>query len=90
MNLLAALQARFRARPDSEHEQALLRVMLVGLITVYMWGRITVAANPVVEGDHILLVGLVGFFVLAIAIFAAICVWPAANPPRRILGMLAN
>jgi two-component system sensor histidine kinase RpfC len=90
MNLLAALRARLRERPDSEHEQAILRVLLVGLITVYMWGRITAAARPVVEGDRLLLSGLVGFFALAVAIFAVICVWPAANTPRRILGMLAD
>jgi two-component system, sensor histidine kinase RpfC len=90
MNLSAALRARLRARPDREHEQAILRVVLVGLITVYMWGRITAAAHPVVDDDRLLLGGLLAFFVLALAIFAAICVWPAVNPPRRILGMLVD
>jgi two-component system, sensor histidine kinase RpfC len=90
MNLLAALRARFRARPDSEHEQAILRVVLLGLITVYMWGRMTAAAHPVVESDRLLLSGLIGFFILALAIFAVICVWPAASPARRILGMLVD
>jgi two-component system sensor histidine kinase RpfC len=42
------------------------------------------------ENDKILLLGLLGFFMLAIGIFVAIWIWPAPNVPRRVLGMLAD
>jgi two-component system sensor histidine kinase RpfC len=87
---VAALRVRLRGRPDSEHEQGILRIVLVGLITIFMFGRATAAASPAVEADRILLGGLVGFFILALAIFGAICVWPASNRARRILGMVAD
>jgi len=90
MNPLAALRERLQARTDSEHEEALLRIELVGLITLYMWWRVSASSKPIGEGDSILLTGLVGFFVLALAIFIAICIWPSANIPRRILGMFAD
>jgi two-component system sensor histidine kinase RpfC len=90
MNPLAALRGRLLARTDSEHEGAILRIVLVGLITAYMWGRVSASSGPIRETDSILLLGLAGFFILAIAIFAAICIWPASNIPRRVVGMLAD
>jgi two-component system sensor histidine kinase RpfC len=90
MNRLAALRERLNARPDSEHEQAILRVVLVGLITVYMWARVSAPSGPLSENDSILLAGLGGFLILAIGIFVAICIWCSTNIPRRVLGMLAD
>ncbi len=87
---LRALRGRLRARVDSEHEQAGLRILLVGLITLYMWYRVSASSAPIGKDDSILLIGLVGFFVLAFGIFIAVCIWPSANKPRRILGMLAD
>jgi two-component system, sensor histidine kinase RpfC len=88
MNRIAALRARLKGRSDSEHEQAILRIMLLGLITIYMWGRS--AVPPLPEDDRILLIGLLGFFMLAIGIFVAIYIWPAPNVPRRVVGMVAD
>jgi two-component system, sensor histidine kinase RpfC len=86
----AALRRRLKSRLDSEHEQAVLRIVLIGLITAYMWIRVRVTKGAIAPDDQILLVGLVGFFLLAIGIFISICVWPAKNVARRILGMLAD
>jgi len=87
---LRALVDRLKARSDSEHEQAILRIGLVGLITVYMWITSLTTPGPLGVADRELLFGLVGFFALSIIIFASICAWPGANPPRRIIGMLAD
>lgn len=84
------LVRRLRGRPDTEHEQAILRIVLVGLITGYMWVRASAASQPIGVADRSLLWGLVGFFIVALVLFAAICVAPAANPARRIVGMLAD
>ncbi len=87
---VGAVIARLKARPDSEHEQAILRILLVGLITGYMWIRASSIPGHIGVADNSLLFGLLGFFVVALALFAAICVSPAANPARRIVGMLAD
>lgn len=36
MNLVAALRARLLARADSEHEQAILRIVIFALVLTYM------------------------------------------------------
>ncbi len=87
---IRALVRRLKGRTDSEHEQAILRIVLVGLITLYMWVASLTTAAPLGVADRELLIGLVGFFVVSIVIFASICIWPNANPPRRIVGMLAD
>ncbi|MCC6196729.1 MAG: response regulator [Burkholderiales bacterium] len=90
MALLSTLKERLRGRTDSEHEQAILRIVLVGLITVYMWGRVHAAPAEVSVHDRILLFGLLGFLLVAFGLFAAICASPGKNIPRRIAGMLAD
>src|SRR5208283_2308300 len=89
LSSIEALYQRLRSRTDSEHEQAIYRVALVGLITAFFW-FVSACLDPIGENDSLLLAGLIGFFLLAIAIFLAICVWPSSNIPRRILGMLAD
>ena len=88
MNPIAALRARLKGRSDTEHEQAILRVVLLGWVILFMWARS--AVPPLAENDQILLLGLLGFCVLAIGIFVAIWIWPAPNVPRRVLGMVAD
>jgi two-component system sensor histidine kinase RpfC len=90
MNIIAELQARLKGRSDSEHEQAILRIVLLGLITIYMWGRATASPATIGEQDQLLLTGLVGFFAMAIGFLVAIWIWPAANVARRVLGMVAD
>src|SRR5579862_232040 len=85
------IRTRLAGRIDSEHEQALIRIVLVGLITIFMWGRATSAGiGAVAYQDKLLLLGLVGFFAAAVAIFMCICIWPAANIPRRVVGMICD
>ena len=87
--MLRRLKARLGARGDSEHEQAALRIVIVGLVLAYMalfhgsptsWSSI----------DWTIVLGLTGFFSVAIAIFVAICIWPEKNLPRRLVGMMAD
>lgn len=89
MKMLTSLRAKLKARLDTEHEQALLRIVIVGLVLAYMtlfhaW------VNSWSEDDiHIVRV-LTGFFGIAVAIFVAVCTDPAPNVSRRILGMVAD
>jgi two-component system sensor histidine kinase RpfC len=87
--MLRRLKAKLGARGDSEHEQAALRIVIVGLVLGYMalfhgspssWSSI----------DWTIVLGLTGFFSVAIAIFVAICIWPEKNLPRRLVGVMAD
>lgn len=89
MEYLKSLRTKLHARADSEHEQALLRIVIVGLVLGYMavfhgW------RNNWTQLDLEIVRVLSGFLLLAIAIFVAICVSPAPNVPRRLLGMAAD
>jgi two-component system sensor histidine kinase RpfC len=87
--VIAPLRARLKARGDSEHEQALLRIVIVGLFLGYMvlFRGSSSARGP---SDWAVIALLSGFFLVGVAIFAAICLWPSENIPRRLIGMLAD
>ncbi|MGE5089802.1 MAG: ATP-binding protein [Candidatus Levyibacteriota bacterium] len=89
ISLLRRLKARLHARPDSEHEQAGLRIVIVGLILAYM-ALFHGAPSRWSATDLTIVLMLSGFFAVAVGIFVAICIWPASNVPRRLLGMLAD
>jgi two-component system, sensor histidine kinase RpfC len=85
-----ALRLRLKARADSEHEQALLRLVIVGLFLAHMsifHGSPAASRGP---SDWTVITMLSGIFLAAVAIFAAICVWPSKNIARRLIGMLAD
>src|SRR3982074_2726293 len=90
MNVTAAWQARISRPSGSEYELAILRVVLVGLITIYIWGRAGLRVPAAEEHDRILLTGLGSWLILAVGIRVAIYLWPGSNVPRRVLGMLAD
>ncbi len=89
MSAFTYLRTRLAGRTDSEHEQAILRLVIVGLVLAYM----TLIRGPA-EGWsdlHIdIAIGLAGFFAIAIGIFVAICVWPSPNIGRRLVGMVSD
>jgi two-component system sensor histidine kinase RpfC len=88
--VLVRLRNRLRNRPDSEHEQALLRLAIVGLFLAHMslfHGSEAGARGP---SDWTVIIMLSGTFVVAVALFGAICLWPGENVARRFIGMLAD
>ncbi len=89
MTVLHHLRVRLHDRPDSEHEQAGLRIVIVGLILAYMalFHGLPARWSPT---DWTIVLTLTGFFAIAVGIFLAICIWPAVNVPRRLLGMVAD
>jgi two-component system, sensor histidine kinase RpfC len=92
MNLTAALRTRLVGRSDGEHEQAILRIVILALVLTYMaaihfWGN---RATGLGHGELLLLQGLAAGVVLALVLFLAICIWPAPNVSRRVIGMAAD
>lgn len=89
LSRIRRLRALLKGRTDSEHEQAVFRIVIVAVVLAYMLlhhvpGRDSDLATAV------LLYSLTIDLVFAFIVFAAICVWPAKNIPRRALGMVAD
>ncbi|MEO8161427.1 MAG: response regulator, partial [Arenimonas sp.] len=86
MNQLYSLFARrYRDRPDSEHEQALVRLVIALVIVAYLWALQS-------SGQKVwpmLLVMLAETFV-GIGLLAAIALRPGISHPRRWAGMFAD
>lgn len=80
---------RLRGRPDSEHGQALVRLVITGLFLIYLGGAATLSAHP----DSLLwqaLMVVLAETVIGIGVVAAILYRPAVSHPRRFVGMFAD
>ncbi len=78
-SILARLRARLAARPDSEHEQALIRVAIAAGLLLYFIA-IDIVVGEVTQG----LVVAGAFLPLSLLIFAAILANPGVSRLRRI------
>ncbi|MFC4727613.1 ATP-binding protein [Coralloluteibacterium thermophilus] len=86
---LRTLVARFRGRPDSEHEQALVRLVILGLVLTYL--LVVVAGTPeVAEPLRISLGFLSVAFVVAVSILVSIALHPGVSYVRRVVGMISD
>lgn len=85
-----ALRQRLKSRSDSEHEQAILRIVIVAGVLLYMAFRYSPSTLGGGHAEPMLVYGLAGDLVLAIALFVGICLWPAPSIHRRSAGMLAD
>src|SRR5262245_53916572 len=83
--LLTRLRGRLSGRPDSEHEQALIRVAIATGILLYFI-VVDIIANEVTQG----LIVAGGFLPLSLLIFAAIIVNPGVSLFRRVGAMLLD
>ena len=87
--ILPALSARLSHRGDSEHQQAIVRLVMLGLVLGYL--QIVVAGRPGVEAAlDLSLLFLAVEFVVAFSILAWLIARPGISHPRRVLGMLAD
>ncbi|HEX2525240.1 MAG TPA: ATP-binding protein [Geminicoccus sp.] len=82
----ARLRRRLAGRPDSEHEQALIRIGFAVAIGVYILAAASGSGTFFWGGLGISAAALV----LSTALFVHILVWPGISPARRIAGMLID
>ncbi len=85
---LHALRARLAARPDSEHEQAIVRVVVGLLLGLYLLPEILERYAEGLPEPHILVWS--GFLVLSTAMFVAILASPGVSPARRVAGTVLD
>ncbi|MEW6331534.1 MAG: ATP-binding protein [Pseudomonadota bacterium] len=87
--IFARLREKLAQRPDSEHEAALLRIVLAVITSCYVIIALYLDAIVTAQTFHIVL--LVGFVtVFSTVNFIAILLSPGISVPRRILGMAAD
>src|SRR5262245_51317732 len=80
---------RLRAAPDTEGEQAVIRLVIIAAILLY-YTAFVAPENGWSQDEILVASGVSGFFVVAIGIFASICLRPRKSLGRRILGMLSD
>jgi len=87
--LLTRFKARLSARPDTEHEQAIVRLLVVALFFLYFLPQ---AFADYTHGgaDLGFFLAMVCTLLLAGVVFGWICLSPAASPARRIAGAVLD
>jgi two-component system sensor histidine kinase RpfC len=81
------LWVRLQARSDSEHEQALIRIVIAAIVWVYLrWSYD--AAAPNAHHQYLILWFLGIDLVLCALLMAHIALSPAVNRTRRVIGMI--
>lgn len=85
-SLFGALRARLAARPDSEHVQALVRIVIATIILLYLF-FIHTSGKLTAEQQHALFV-ILYFDLASIGLFVLIVVRPDASPIRRLVAMV--
>jgi two-component system sensor histidine kinase RpfC len=86
---LAALRARLAARPDTEHEQALMRLTVGSVLFLYLLPEAWVLAGGF-SLDHAYFAVMLGFLAAAAAIFASILLSDRVSPARRLFGIVLD
>lgn len=83
------LREKLSRRPDSEHEQALVRIGVIVVVSIYL--SYTFGADGlIVPMERRALVVCALFFAFSILLFCAILARPEKSPVRRVLGMFAD
>src|SRR5882672_6968852 len=85
-SILAGIRARLRGRPDTEHEQAIVRLLIAAILFLYLLPQ----AFGGSESNLPLFGAMICYFTLCGTVFAWIYVFPAASPARRVFGAILD
>ncbi|MEJ2622760.1 MAG: ATP-binding protein, partial [Candidatus Thiodiazotropha sp.] len=82
------IKTRFENRPDTEHEQSLVRVVIVLIVLIYL--AVASVFGEISESALHGLIILSLFLLFSLAMIAAIAVNPGVSIPRRVICMLGD
>ncbi len=88
-SLRARVLARFKDRPDSEHQQALLRLFISPVNAAYLLG-LAWAGNLPRETLAPVALAIAAHMIACFALIAAIAIQPGVSPKRRVAGMFTD
>ncbi|MCW8975456.1 MAG: hypothetical protein OQL10_07030, partial [Sedimenticola sp.] len=83
------LAQRLSNRPDSEHEQAAVRIIIQVALFVYVLAS-GPSAGEAISDWYFVLTFISLFIVLSSTLFISILIWPDKSPLRRIIGIFAD
>lgn len=87
-NLYSRIRDRVTGRPDTEFEQATIRIVIATIVTLYfVIGGIS-GYFPLNISSLVVALGLLNL--VCLAIWTAIIVYPAVSEPRRCIGLLSD
>lgn len=87
--LFHTLAQRLNSRPDSEHEQAAVRIVIQVALLVYILATGPASVSALQEWYFVLL--FISFFIiLSTTLFLSILTWPDKSPLRRVIGIVAD
>src|SRR5262245_100940 len=89
-NLLRGMRARLANRPDSEHEQAIVRLGVGAAFFVYLLPEAMRAGWDSSSLEASLFLPMLAFMTLAAVVLACIVISPGASPVRRIFGAVID
>lgn len=81
---------RLSRREDSEHEQALVRLVIGSIIFLYFMSPMPLLWDDQAEHLFIPRVISTAFLLIGASIFAAILLFPKRSPARRLFGMVVD
>ncbi len=87
---VAQLKRRLAGRADSEHEQAIIRVIIVALLLALFGMLATVEPPPASTNYPAAVVAASTYLLIAIGIVSAIIARPAVSPRRRMFAMVGD
>ncbi|MCX7623157.1 MAG: ATP-binding protein, partial [Thermomicrobium sp.] len=88
--LAARLRARLSGRPDTEHEQAIVRLVVGGVLFFYLLPQAFERSGPAWAANYQYLLAMVAYLVLAAVIFVDILARPGISRSRRVLAAVAD
>lgn len=86
--LFTSLHERLAQRPDSEHGQAFIRIVIVSIIWLYIF--LMGADEKLTVYQHQAFLFISYCLLAAVGIFTLIIIWPQASPSRRVLTIMLD
>jgi two-component system sensor histidine kinase RpfC len=87
---IAALRAKLAARPDTEHEQAFVRVVIGALLFLYLLPNARDITGGTFDPGHLYFGMMVLYQLCAAGLFAGILLWPGVSVARRLIGAVID
>ena len=88
-SVLSSVLRRLKNRPDSEHEQAIIRVVITGLVLAYLFTQKATGDGESTRFMYGLYV-VGGYLFLSCIHLSLIVIWPQKSPVRRLAGMVMD
>ena len=84
------LRARLAARPDTEHEQAIVRIVVGSLLFFYLLPEALVRSGGEFDLSQRYLAAMFAYLAFSVGIFLGILASPGVSPVRRVVGAVAD